>query len=168
MSKTKKTVLSGLVIAMYVVIMYATQSFAFGQYQIRLATSLYSLSYLFPFMVLPLSLANCLSNIIGGSIWDIAGGFFAGLVTSGSIYLIRRFKLPKLLIIPVIILGPGLIVPIWLSFILNLPYYALAVSLCIGQIIPGILGFALVNALEKINKDDNNKEGGSDEYKQRQ
>lgn len=151
MSKTKKIVLSGLIIAMYVVVMYFTQSFAFGQYQIRIATSLYSLSYLFPFMILPLSLANCLSNIIGGNgAWDIIGGLIVGFITSGSIFLFRKFSLPKFLVIPAIIAGPGLIVPIWLSYILSIPYIALATSLCIGQIIPAIFGYILITAIEKI------------------
>ncbi|MCH5186349.1 MAG: QueT transporter family protein [Oscillospiraceae bacterium] len=154
MSKTKKTVLSGLVIAMYVVIMYFTQSFAFGAYQIRIATSLYSLSYLFPFMVIPLSLANCIGNILGGNLWDIVGGFAAGFVTSGGIYLLSRYKLPKFSVIPLIILGPGLMVPIWLSFITGVPYPVLALSLCIGQIVPGVMGYFLILTLSGILKKD--------------
>jgi len=150
MSNTKKLVFSGLIIAIYIVVMYFTQSFAFGEYQIRIATSIYSLSYLFPFLVLPLSLANCLSNIIGGNgIWDIVGGFIVGFITSGGIYLIRKFSLPKWLIILMITFGPGLTVPIWLSFILNIPYIALAVSLCIGQLIAGIFAYILVTIIER-------------------
>lgn len=150
--KTKKIVLSGLVIAVYVVIMYFTQSFAFGQYQIRIATALYSLAYLFPFMVVPLGIANCLSNILGGSILDIAGGFAAGLITSGLAFFAAEYKLPKFAVIPIIILGPGLIVPIWLSYITSLPYYVLALSLCIGQIVPAVMGYILIAVLDKIIK----------------
>ena len=37
---------------MYIVIMMMTQGFAFGQYQVRIATALYGLAALFPFSVL--------------------------------------------------------------------------------------------------------------------
>jgi uncharacterized membrane protein len=152
MKKTKILCISAILIALYVAVMYITQSFAFGAYQVRIATSLYSLSYLFPFLILPLGFSNFLSNLILGGLGplDMAGGFAAGIVTAGSIYLIRRFRLSDLLVIPAIILGPGLLVPVWLSYILNIPYLALAVSICIGQIIPGVLGYLLIKILEKL------------------
>ena len=46
-----------------------------------------------------------------------------------------------------IIFVPGMGVAIWLSYLLNIPYAAMAVNLVIGQIIPGIFGTALVKAL---------------------
>ena len=61
-TKTRKLTISALCIALYVVVMMCTQSFAFGQYQIRIATALYALSAIFPFLVLPFGLANFLSN----------------------------------------------------------------------------------------------------------
>jgi uncharacterized membrane protein len=152
MKPVKKLTISALVIAMFVVIMFATQEFAFGQYQIRLATSLYSLSYVFPFLVLPLGLANFLSNTVMGGLGplDMIGGFAAGVLTSGAVYLIRRFKLWDWLIAVPIILIPGLLVPVWLSYILKAPYAVLAVSICIGQIIPGIVGVILAKVLKRV------------------
>lgn len=148
--RTKALTLSGIVIAMYCTVMYATQSFAFGAYQIRIATSLYSLSYLFPFLIIPLGLANFLSNFLGGlGILDILGGSLVGIITSAGVYLIRKYRLPMLLIIPVIVAGPGLLVPLWLSPITGLPYAALAASLCLGQLPPAILGYILVKILSK-------------------
>ena len=44
----QKLVFSALCIALYIVVMICTQTFAFGQYQIRIATALYSLSAIFP------------------------------------------------------------------------------------------------------------------------
>ena len=41
---TRKLTISALVVALYVVVMTTTRSFAFGQYQVRVATSLYALS----------------------------------------------------------------------------------------------------------------------------
>lgn len=52
----QKLVFSALCIALYIVVMICTQTFAFGQYQIRIATALYSLSAIFPFLILPLVL----------------------------------------------------------------------------------------------------------------
>lgn len=52
------------------------------------------------------------------------------------------------IVIPLIFV-PGLLVPLWLSYILKVPYAALAVSLCIGQIIPALCGTAVVSALAR-------------------
>lgn len=148
-SKTKKIAFSGIIIALYVVIMYFTASFAFGAYQIRIATALYALSYAFPFLVLPLSLANMLSNILSGQIFDIIGGFFIGLLTSGAICLLRRIpsKWGSMLIVPIIIILPAFIVPIWLSAILALPYFALVASLLVGQTVPAVVGYLIVTII---------------------
>ena len=48
MSRVQKMTFSAMVMAMYIVILYFTQSFSFGAYQIRIATALYALAYLFP------------------------------------------------------------------------------------------------------------------------
>ena len=152
MKQTKILCISAVIIALYAAVMFFTQSFAFGAYQVRIATGLYSLSYIFPFLIIPLGLANSLSNILMGGlgVLDIIGGALVGFITSGGVYLVRRLKLNDLLVIPVIILGPGLIVPIWLSRILELPYYMLAASLCIGQVLPAVTGYMLVKILVKI------------------
>lgn len=149
MPQTKKIAISGVVMALYIVIMYTTQSFAFGQYQVRIATALYSLSAIYPFLILPLGLSNMLSNMLIGGLgfFDVAGGIAVGIITASMVYLIRRLKLKDWFIALPIVFGPGLIVPIWLSYILKLPYSALAVSLCIGQIVPGIAGVILVRQL---------------------
>ena len=62
MSKVQKLTVSAMVMALYVVVLYFTQSFSFGAYQIRIATALYALAYLFPFLVLPLGFANFIAN----------------------------------------------------------------------------------------------------------
>ena len=147
---TKVIAISGVCMALYIAVMFLTQSFAFGSVQIRIATAIYSLSYLFPFLVLPLGLANGLGNLLGGfGFFDIAGGFLVGIITSGAIALVKKFNLSKLLIIPILIAGPGLIVPIWLSFILNVPYIYLAGSLCLGQAIPAVVGYFIVTVGER-------------------
>lgn len=148
-NSTRKIAISGIVMAIYIVVMYFTQGFSFGQYQIRIATSLYALSAIHPFLIVPLGLSNLLSNMLMGGmgIFDIVGGFFAGFLTSYATYLIGKHNFNYMLIAIPIILIPGLIVPIWLSYIIKIPYLPLAISLIIGQIIPGIVGALLVKHL---------------------
>lgn len=148
---TRKLTISALVIALYVVIMATTASFSFGAYQIRIATSLYALSYLFPFLVFPLGLANALSNFFFGGLGpiDVLGGFIIGILVSGSIALIRKFNLPRWLISLPIIFVIGLGVPGYLNFLLGVPYWVLVVNLIIGQIIPGVFGVILTKVLDK-------------------
>ena len=151
LSRTQKLTVSAMVMAMYVVIMYLTQSFAFGAYQIRIATSLYALSYSCPFLIVPLGLANMISNVLCGGLgpMDMIGGGIAGILTAGMIALIRKLDLNRLLIVPAITFIPGLLVPIWLSYLLNLPYLPLATSLCVGQAVCGVVGYLMIQALEK-------------------
>ncbi|WP_227762816.1 QueT transporter family protein [Zhaonella formicivorans] len=146
----KQIAISGVVMAVYIVLMYLTQSFAFGQYQIRIATSLYALSAVYPFLIVPLAISNLLSNALLGGLGmpDMIGGFLVGLITSTAVYLIKKFNLNERLIALPIIFGPGLIVPIWLSVLIDVPYRILAASICIGQIIPGIVGVILVKHLQ--------------------
>jgi len=149
---TRKIAISGIVMALYATIMFFTQSFAFGQFQIRIATSIYALSAIYPFLIVPLGLSNLLSNMLMGGmgIFDIVGGFAVGVLTSYLVHLISKYKLNEYLIALPIILIPGLVVPIWLSYIIKVPYSILAPSLVIGQIIPGIVGAILVKQLKNI------------------
>ena len=151
-NSTKRLTLSALVIALYVVIMFCTQSFAF---QIRIATTIYSLSYIFPFLVLPLGIANIISNTIMGGlgVLDMLGGGLVGITTSFLIVLIRKYKLNiNLAAIPIIFV-PGLGVATWLSYLLGIPYKAMAFSLCVGQVIPGILGVIIIKILSSKIKE---------------
>lgn len=151
MEYTKKLTISAMCIALYCVIMYVTQGISFGAYQIRIATSMYALAYLFPFLVVPLGIANFLSNAIGGiGLVDMIGGCIVGILTTGIIVLIKKCKINIWFIVLPIILIPGCIVPIWLSQFTGAPYLALVSSLCIGQIIPAIFGVILVKILKKV------------------
>lgn len=149
MSNVRKITTSGIVMALYVSVMFFTQGFAFGQYQIRIATSIYALTAIHPFLIVPMGLSNLLSNILMGGlgIFDIIGGFIVGILTSTIVYLIKKYNLNDWLITLPIILIPGLIVPIWLSYLINVPYRILATSIIIGQILPGIFGVILVKNL---------------------
>lgn len=147
---TVRTVtISGLVIAAYIVVMYMTQSFSFGQYQMRLATSLYALAAIHPFLILPLGMANLLSNALFGGLgpFDIIGGFVAGVLTASACRYLRKISI-WLVGVPILVI-PMLLVPIWLSVLLDIPYLTLVVSIGIGQTAPAILSVFLARYLEK-------------------
>ena len=127
-TKTQKLTISAICIALYLVVMLCTQSFAFGQYQVRIATALYGLSYIFPFLVVPF-----------------------GIATSGVIAMGRRYGLGCWIVAVAVTLLPGLGVPVWLSRLLHIPYVVLVASLLVGQFISGITGMLLVRALEKAD-----------------
>lgn len=151
MSKVQKLTVSAMVMALYVVVLYFTQSFSFGAYQIRIATALYALAYLFPFLVLPLGFANFIANFLFGGLGllDWFGGCFVGIIVTAIIVLIRRKGWSRWLMILPIILVPGLGVPSYLSYLLHGPYSVLATSLCIGQSVPAVCGVVLVNVLQR-------------------
>ena len=154
LGKTQKITLSGAVMAVYIVVMYFTQSFAFGQYQVRIATAIYGLAYLFPFLVVPLGLSNMLSNLLMGGLgfYDIFGGCAVGLLTAGICALIgRRGLSPWLTALPVALV-PALRVSLWLSKLLGVPYAAMAASLLVGQTISGIASAFLVKEFKRIWK----------------
>ncbi|WP_333860365.1 QueT transporter family protein [Clostridium sp.] len=152
LSKINKIAISGVVIAIYVVVMYFTQSFAFMQFQIRVATSLYGLSAIFPFLILPMGISNLISNTLMGGLGlpDMLGGAIVGIITSFLVYLISKYKLNDWLIVLPIIVIPGFGVPIWLSYLLHIKYMVLVCSLVVGQIIPAILAVFLVKQLRKF------------------
>ena len=151
MSKVQKLTVSAMVMALYVVVLYFTQSFSFGAYQIRFATALYALAYLFPFLVLPLGFANFIANFLFGGLGllDWFGGCFVGIIVTAIIVLIRRKGWSRWLMILPIILVPGLGVSSYLSYLLHVPYSVLATSLCIGQSVPAVCGVVLVNVLQR-------------------
>ncbi len=151
-NNTQRLTISAISIAMYLALMIGTQGFAFGQYQVRIATALYGLSAIFPFTVPAFTIANFLSNTVMGGFGmvDAIGGAIVGLLTTGLIVLAKRQGLGNWVLIPIITFVPGLIVPIWLSYFLPVPYWVLVSSLVVGQFVCGVVSYFLINALEKV------------------
>jgi uncharacterized membrane protein len=149
MANVKKITISGAIMALYVVIMFFTRNFSFGQYQIRIATSIYALAGIYPFLILPLGIANFLSNALLGGLGplDMLGGLLVGILTALCCYLLNKIN-SYLVSIPILLI-PTLLVPVWLSYLLQLPYGMLVISVGIGQVLPGILGVLLIKYLEK-------------------
>ncbi|MDU6735784.1 MAG: QueT transporter family protein, partial [Veillonella sp.] len=107
------------------------------------------LAYAFPFLIVPMGIGNLISNFLFGGlgILDMVGGFGVGILTTGIIVLMRRAGLSAWWAMLPIILVPALCVPLWLSPLVGVPYWALVINLLIGQTIPGIVGATLVKAL---------------------
>ena len=152
LTNTQKLTFSGAVMAVYIVVMYFTQSFAFGQYQVRIATAIYGIAYLFPFLVVPLGLSNLLANMVMGGLgfFDIVGGGTVGLLTAGCCARLGKRRVTTWSVIGPIALIPALGVSLWLSKVIGVPYWVLAGSLLVGQTIAGTVGALLVNALEQV------------------
>ena len=110
MITTRKLTISAMVVALYIVVLYLTQSVSFGAYQIRIATSLYALAYAFPFLVIPMGIGNLISNFLFGGlgILDMMGGFGVGILTTGIIVGMRKLGLSAWWAILPIIFVPAL------------------------------------------------------------
>ncbi|MCL2588806.1 MAG: QueT transporter family protein, partial [Oscillospiraceae bacterium] len=105
-SNTKAITVSALIMAAFIAVMYVNQGFAFGPFQIRFASAFYATSFLFPFLIIPLGLANALSNLFFGGlgVFDIVGGLGVGILTAALVALVRKLKLPMWMVILPIIL----------------------------------------------------------------
>ena len=134
MISTRKLTISAMVVALYIVLIYLTQGISFDA---------------FPFLIVPMGIGNLISNFLFGGlgILDMVGGFGVGILTTGIIVLMRRAGLSAWWAMLPIILVPALCVPLWLSPLVGVPYWALVINLLIGQTIPGIVGATLVKAL---------------------
>ena len=148
-SRVLKITISGIVISAYVVVMFLTQTFAFGQYQIRIATSIYALASIYPFLIVPLGLANFMSNTLMGGLGlpDMIGGFIVGIITAFSCFYLRKISI-YFVALPILIF-PTILVPIWLSYLIHVPYLVLVINIGLGQILPSIIGVFMVKYLEK-------------------
>jgi uncharacterized membrane protein len=95
-------------------------------------------------------MANLISNILGGSLIDVVGGGIVGVITAYLVSMVKKKRLPFFLVFFPILIIPGCGVPIYLSHVINVPYPMLAVSLCIGQIVPALTGAVIVKVLEPV------------------
>ena len=75
--------------------------------------------------------------------------YFKQSVSLGA-YQIRIATWNRVLIAVPIVLVPGLGVATYLSYFLNMPYQLMALNLCIGQLLPSVVGVVLVKALERV------------------
>lgn len=149
---TKRLTVSAIVMALYIIILYVTQGISFGAYQIRIATAMYALAFVYPFLVIPMGIANLLANFFFGGLGpiDMIGGCMVGIITTYLIVQIRLRQWPLPLLAVPIWLVPAILVSLWLSYLLHLPYTMLVSSLAVGQLPPAIVGVILVRAMVKV------------------
>ena len=113
---------------------------------------MYALAYVYPFLVVPLGIANLIANFLFGGLGplDMFGGCFVGMATTWLIVQIRNHNWNVWLTVLPIWLVPSLVVSTWLSYLLHLPYSMLVVNLGVGQLVPGICGVFLIQALSRV------------------
>ena len=78
------------------------------------------------------------------------GGGLVGLLTAGACALLGKKRITEWSVVLPITLIPALVVSIWLSKLIGVPYIALAGSLLVGQAIAGVVGALLVKALKNV------------------
>lgn len=152
MKSIKRLTASGIVIAIYINLMYASQFLSLGQIRIRVADCVYALCYIYPFLVIPMGVANFLCSLLFGGLGlaDMVGWMLVGILTSAVICLIKRLRLNVWFISVPVVFVPGLLVPIWWSYLMHMPYAIVAFGICIEQIIPSLLGVILLKRLERF------------------
>lgn len=128
----KKTALSGVVAAIYVVITFALAPISFGAVQCRLSEALCALSLIWPEGVWGVSLGCLLANLYSGSIIDIVFGTAATLIAAVLTYKTR--KKPALAMLFPVILN-GVIVGGYIGLFMN--DTSMAVPLCMISVAAG-------------------------------
>ena len=107
------------------------------------------MAFVYPFLVVPLGLANFIANFLFGGLGfiDMIGGCFVGMATTWLIVQVRQRHSNLWLAALPIWWVPTLCVSAWLAYLLNLPYAVLVSSLAVGQLPPAICGVLLIQAL---------------------
>ena len=95
-----------------------------------------------------------LSNILfSGDLFNGIFGFVAGTLTCVSIYLLKKITTRKIIVVVPIVLIPSLIIPIWLSYTLQVPYFSLVIALVVGQTISAYtMGMFVLSIAEQIKR----------------
>lgn len=145
---TRKIAISGLAMAAYVASTLLLGSISYGQIQVRLSTGLYVLAHFYPFLVIPLGLANAIANFFGPfGIYDALGGFVAGTLTS---WAVTRMKHDLLIPLPVALIVPA-VVGSYLFLLLKVPFLVLFPYLLAGQTIAAYTsGLILVKVFRRL------------------
>ncbi|HHW56728.1 MAG TPA: QueT transporter family protein [Clostridia bacterium] len=145
---TKYIVKAGVIAAIYFVVTILLGSISYGPIQFRISESLVILPMVEPAAIWGVFIGCFLANI--GSpfgIVDILGG---SLVTLIAAYLTSKSKVFYKGILPPIILN-ALIVSIWVSYFLKIPYYIVVVDIAISEaIVTGIFGYVVLEVYKRL------------------
>lgn len=155
--KTSFLTRAGIIAAIYVVLVLIEAPFGpitYGPIQIRISEGLALLPLVeaaaVPGVFVGCLLANLVLSFISPlGLVDIIGG---SLVTLLAAYLTRKMKNKYLGILPPVILN-GLIVSIWVSKYMSIPYVATVITISLGELLAvavfGNLTLYIYNRIEK-------------------
>ncbi len=142
---------AAMIAAIYVVVTVVFSAFSFGEVQVRISEALTVLPMFTPAAIPGLFIGCILGNTLGGAIVvDVVFGSLATLIGAVGSYLLRKHKF--LVPLPPIVMNV-LIVPFVLKYGYGvpLPIPFMMGTVGIGEVIScGILGYALIFALEKV------------------
>lgn len=142
---------AAMIAAIYVVVTVVFSAFSFGEVQVRISEALTVLPMFTPAAIPGLFIGCILGNTLGGAIVvDVIFGSLATLIGAVGSWMLRKHKF--LVPLPPILMNV-LIVPFVLKYgygvALPIPFMMGTVG--IGEVIScGVLGYALIFALEKV------------------
>jgi uncharacterized membrane protein len=144
---SRKLTRIALLAGIYAAITLALYPLSYGAIQVRVSEALTVLPFLTPLAVPGLFVGCLIANILGGlGLNDVIFGSLATLVAA---YLTRRMPSPILAPLPPIIIN-ALVIPIYLSSVVRVPYLPLALSIAAGQAVACYaLGYPLLLFLRR-------------------
>ena len=152
---------ASVIAAIYVILVVLEVPFgqlAFGPIQIRVAEALVLLPLIEPAAIPGVFVGCLLANLVltftsGFGLLDVVAG---SLVTLVSAYLTSKMPNKWLGIIPPVILN-GLIVSIWVSYFIKIPYWTTVTGIAAGELVAvGIFGNIVLYAYKRIKLKPNN------------
>lgn len=152
MKSVKRLTASGITIAIYIDLMYLTQFLSLGQIRIRVADCIYALCHVYPFLIVPLGVANFIGYLFFGGFGpvDMIGWTLVGTITAAGVRIIRILQLNKWFTVIPVIMIPGFFAPVWLSYLLHIPYIILALGILAGQSVPAVAGVVLLKKIVRF------------------
>ena len=152
MKKVKFITHAAFIAALYVVLVFALQPYAFGVGQIRVAEALTILPMFTTAAIPGLGIGCLIANLIGGA--HIIDVIFGSLTTLVAAYLSYRLRKKRWLVpIPPVVLN-AFIIPIFLRYLYGLPdaYYIMVLLVGAGQFVACyVLGNLLATGIKPIS-----------------
>ena len=148
---------AGMIASIYIVVSYILLPVSYGLIQFRAAEALVLLPMLYPEAILGVFVGCLVANMIGGlGPWDIIGG---SLVTLVAAYVTYRYRFTPVAYLSPIVLN-AVLVGAYLSFLLQLPYWLVALSVGAGQTaVIVLLGVPMIRFLRSA-KEGSRKQAG--------
>lgn len=146
-SVTRSLTRVALIAGVYAAVTIAFFPLSYGAIQVRVSEALTVLPFLTPLAIPGLFIGCLLANVLGGlGFNDIV---FGSLATFAAAYITSRVRRPALAPLPPVIVN-ALVVPAYLSSVVRVPYFPLALSIAVGEAIACYaLGYPLLLYLRR-------------------